>query len=118
MTPGLKNWRTTVIGMITAVLIYLGNSGLKIPENKQDWWGLALALSTVVGGYLARDAPVTSEMTGVSHSKANLDAIMQQEAQTQLRMKVDPAIHNQALKVEAAERVLDEAKNPKNGGTR
>lgn len=44
----------TVVGVVGGVLQYAGANGLSVPQDKQGWMGLGIALATAALGYLAK----------------------------------------------------------------
>lgn len=60
LTTGLKNWKTTIIGIALAVLLIMQES--KDLTNIQDWLFPALIAAL---GILSRDANKTSEQSGI-----------------------------------------------------
>jgi len=57
----LTNWWTTVIGFITGVAYYLGNSGTTMPTNKQEWINLLIGLLLAGLGFVSKSATTGSK---------------------------------------------------------
>jgi hypothetical protein len=60
MPRGLGNFRTTVAGLVGAVIVYAQGVGAKTPETKQEWATFAFGLVIAALGYLAKDAATGS----------------------------------------------------------
>jgi cytochrome b561 len=57
----VKNWWTTVIGLITGISTYLGGTGAKMPQNRAEWTNWTMSLGIVLLGLAAKDATTGSK---------------------------------------------------------
>src|SRR6267142_7056446 len=49
----IGNWRTTLFGLLTAVVIYEAGIGNKMPATKQEWWTFALGVLALALGVVS-----------------------------------------------------------------
>lgn len=56
----LGNWRSTLVGALMAVVIYSAGIGNKLPETRQEWWALGLAVLAQTLGLTTKDAKTGS----------------------------------------------------------
>jgi hypothetical protein len=49
----MQDWKTTITGLLTAVLAFASQAGYVIPEK----WGIfILAIGAAIGGFLSKDS--------------------------------------------------------------
>ncbi len=51
----MSNWRTTLLGIIAGIALYVTENGVKMPSNKQEWWTFGFGCAIAVVGYFLRD---------------------------------------------------------------
>ena len=56
----LGNWKTTLTGLATAVVLYMAGVGNKLPETKQEWTALVLGVLALMLGVASKDATTGS----------------------------------------------------------
>ncbi len=52
----VTSWKSTITGLLIAVVIYEMSVGNKIPENKQEWAGFVLGVLAIALGVGQKDA--------------------------------------------------------------
>jgi len=52
----IGNWRTTLLGLLSAVVIYEAGVGNKLPATRQEWWAFALGVLFLALGLASKDA--------------------------------------------------------------
>lgn len=60
----MKNWRTTVLGVIVAFGLYYQQIGGKLPETRQEWVSFACSFAAFVGLSFARDPEWLKRLVG------------------------------------------------------
>ena len=61
MKTMIRNWWTTIFGVLAGLGQYATQVGGKVPETKQDWMATAAALVLSLLGIFAKDATVGSK---------------------------------------------------------
>lgn len=56
----LGNYKTTVIGFVGGVALYVHFNGVKMPTNKQEWWAFVAAAIVAGLGLASKDATTGS----------------------------------------------------------
>lgn len=56
----LCNWKTTVVGFVAGIALYVVANGVKLPSNAQEWWTFAFAALVAGLGFVAKDATTGS----------------------------------------------------------
>lgn len=67
MLSMVRSWKTTLAGIVAAVLILLGEAQSVLddkPETKINWEAVATAAAVLGIGLFARDSNVSSEQSG------------------------------------------------------
>ena len=60
------NWKTTIIGVVAAVLNYFASLGANLPQTPEDWGHVLLSAALVGFGVLAKDFNVSNSPTPVA----------------------------------------------------
>ena len=61
LMTGMKNWWTTIFGILAALGQYGTQVGAKAPETKADWISVISAFVLAALGYVAKDASTGSK---------------------------------------------------------
>ena len=56
-----KNKKTTIMGFLTGMALYVSTVGPKFPTNEQEWMGFLAAIFLAGVGYAAKDATTGSK---------------------------------------------------------
>ena len=54
-----KSWRSTVLGFIGGIAVYVYTTGVALPRTKEDIWHFAFAAIVFGGGLVAKDSVVS-----------------------------------------------------------
>lgn len=55
----VRSWRSTVLGFIGGVAVYVYTTGVTLPRTKEDVWHFAFAAVVFGGGLVAKDGVVS-----------------------------------------------------------
>jgi hypothetical protein len=55
----MKNWKTSLGGILLGAVTYLSTTGAQIPQTKNDVWHLVIAALFAGLGLVAKDSNVT-----------------------------------------------------------
>lgn len=55
MNNPLANWKSTVVGILTGVVVYASSVGAKLPSNAQEWFSFCIGAAAVVLGVTMKD---------------------------------------------------------------
>ncbi len=66
-----NNWKTTVIGVVFAVLTYIMGIGAKLPSTKQEWFSFVIACALAAIGVVAKDFNVSGGTTQATDSEGD-----------------------------------------------
>lgn len=61
MITDLMNYRTTIVGVLLAVLTYVSSVGTELPDTGGEWLQFFVSMSLAALGVLAKDANVGSK---------------------------------------------------------
>lgn len=56
----LTNWKTTLIGFVAGIALYVVANGVKMPTDAQGWWTFAFAALVAGLGFVCKDATTGS----------------------------------------------------------
>ena len=74
MMKSVGNLRTTIVGVLLAILTYWSQIGTKLPQNKGEWFAFLVATGMAALGVLAKDGATGSSPGDAG--RASLSAIM------------------------------------------